>query len=176
VDTQLDQIIIQQFLQPQREKLLSELQAKMKSGKKGEWFEICLVVFILGTNNEWLLRHSRKNAKRFGAAKRYNSINLATEYFHASNILLVHFHHMVNGVSPLQVILKSNGARGKEGLAEHQIKFLQKLRREINDRREQLEYLRKTHSYEEGLFWSSQMFVEEWIPVDRQIQEEEPSS
>jgi hypothetical protein len=67
MDTQLDQIVITDFLMPLRQKILPELQAKMEAGQKQDWFEIFLVVFILSTNTEWLLRHSRKNAKRYGA-------------------------------------------------------------------------------------------------------------
>jgi hypothetical protein len=67
MDTQLDQIVIKDFLIPLRRKILPELQAKMETGHKEDWFEIFLVVFILSTNTEWLLRHSRKNAKRYGA-------------------------------------------------------------------------------------------------------------
>jgi hypothetical protein len=67
MDTQLDQVVIKDSLLPLRQKLLSELQSKLKKDQKDDWFEIFLVVFILSTNTEWLLRHSRKNAKRYGA-------------------------------------------------------------------------------------------------------------
>jgi hypothetical protein len=65
--TQLDQVFIHKFLIPLREKLLSELQRRMKAAHKRDWFETFLVTFILCTNTELLLRHSRKNAKRYGA-------------------------------------------------------------------------------------------------------------
>jgi hypothetical protein len=74
MDTQLDQIVIRDVLTPLRQRLLSELQAKMETGQKEDWFEVFLVVFILSTNTEWLLRHSRNNAKRYGAKVRF--INL----------------------------------------------------------------------------------------------------
>ena len=66
MDTQLDQIVIQGFLQPLRKELLRDLQAKIYEGKRENWFEIFLTIFILLTNAEWLLAHSRGNAVRYG--------------------------------------------------------------------------------------------------------------
>lgn len=81
MDTQLDQIIIQDFLTPLRDTLMERLQRKMAQGRKEDWFEIFLVVFILTTNTGLLLRHSRKNAIRYGAqvgSTLFNFFNLQT--------------------------------------------------------------------------------------------------
>lgn len=67
MDTQLDQIIIKDILMPLRENLLSELRTRMERSHKEDWFETFLVTFILCTNTELLLRHSRNNAKLYGA-------------------------------------------------------------------------------------------------------------
>ena len=175
-DTQLDQIIIKTFLEPLRQNLLRDLQTKMKSGRKENWFEIFLAVFILETNVQWLLRSSRENAKRCGAQQRYNSIKLAQEYFDASNILLAHFHHMGYGTSPLQLNFKCDKKQTQNELADHQIDFLRQVRGLVGNHKRQIEERRKAHQYEEALFWSGQMFDEQWVPVDREVREEKSSS
>jgi hypothetical protein len=71
MDTQLDQIIIKDILTPLRNKVLLALQNKMQDGKKEDWFEIFLTMFVLSTSTEWLLRHSRGNALRYNAQVTY---------------------------------------------------------------------------------------------------------
>jgi hypothetical protein len=65
MDTGLDQIVIQDFLMPLRRNILSELQEQMQGKRRQDCFEIILTVFIMATNTEWLLRHSRRNALRY---------------------------------------------------------------------------------------------------------------
>lgn len=67
MDTQLDQIVIQDFLIRRRDKLIADLQAKLDAARRNDFFEVFLVMFILATNLEWLLRHCKKSAERYGA-------------------------------------------------------------------------------------------------------------
>lgn len=78
MDKQLDQLIIQDFLVPLWDKVLSELQEKFNA-VKDNLFEIFLATFILATNTQLLLQHSRRNAIRYRAKSRYNSLELAEE-------------------------------------------------------------------------------------------------
>jgi len=172
MDNQLDQIIIQDFLLPLRTKLLSELQGKMEQGRKEDWFEVFLAVFILSTNTELLLRHSRKNAVRYGAKHRYNSIHLAEEYFHGTNILLAHFHYGHKGTTPLILLRDKKAARSIPGLQDHQTEFLYRLQRRIQTESGRLIALRSAHQYEADLFWSHQMFLQDWDPKDRSVVDE----
>lgn len=66
MDTQLDQIVIQDFLVPLRSGLLQELQKKIHGRRKEDWFEIFLTIFILLSNTEFILAHSRRFARRYG--------------------------------------------------------------------------------------------------------------
>jgi len=132
MDTQLDQLVIQLFLVPLRLDLLRNLQTKMYSGHKEDWFEIFLVVFVLCTNTEWLLRHSRKNARRYGCRQRYNSMRLAEEYFHGTNILLAHFQHLC-GSKPLATSSKSK-TNYSEGLRRHEVDFLHKFNELVDEK------------------------------------------
>lgn len=66
MDMQLDQIVIRGVLMPLRTKLLQELQEKIYSYERGNWFSIFLTTFILLSNTESILAHSRRFARRYG--------------------------------------------------------------------------------------------------------------
>jgi len=172
MDTQLDQIIIQDFLVPLRRRLLYDVQTKMDQKRKEDWFEIFLAVFILATNTELLLRHSRRNAIRYGARRRYNSVELAEEYFHGTNILLAHFHYGCNGTAALMQLSSKSIPKNITGLQDHQKEFLHKLRREVQAQKNQMLLIRSTHQYETEMFWSHQLFFQDWKPDDRNVVDE----
>jgi hypothetical protein len=132
MDTQLDQIIIHDFLNPLRRKVLDELQQKMYSTAKADFYEIFLAVFILATNTQLLLRHSRNNAVRYRATLRYNSLLLAEEYIHGHNILLAHFHYFCFG-SPLTPNSTSSKFDGSKSLSPDQINFIQQMKSIIDE-------------------------------------------
>lgn len=66
MDTQLDQIVIKGILVPLRIELLQELQKKISEYGRANWFEIYLTIFILLSNTESILAHSREFARRYG--------------------------------------------------------------------------------------------------------------
>lgn len=66
MDTQLDQIVIQDVLVPLRSGLLQELQKKIDERRRENWFEIFLTIFILLNNTEFILAHSRRFSRRYG--------------------------------------------------------------------------------------------------------------
>ncbi|KAF2404618.1 hypothetical protein EJ06DRAFT_579209 [Trichodelitschia bisporula] len=166
MDTQLDQIVIQEHLVPTSRRLLTELQKKMGSGgapSSDDWFEIFLVTFILSRNTELLLKHSRKNAQRYGAEKRYNSMELAEFYFHGTRVLLAHYHYKYTMKPLLQA---SSGKKGSRiGSLQHpEVEFLQKVQRLVEDRKDSLVSLRASHQYETDMYWCHQLFTEGWTP------------
>ncbi|KIW04734.1 uncharacterized protein PV09_04465 [Verruconis gallopava] len=166
IDTQLDQIIIQNFLAPLRAGLLNDLYVKMKYGKRQDWFEIFLVTFILQINVALLLKHSRKNAIQCGASHRYNSLALAEEYFHGSNILLAHFLHGGNGIAQI-LQLKATSV----GISTGQEAFLRRLAESLHSQKTALWKLRESKHYEADLYWTHQMFLADWTPEDKTIAE-----
>jgi hypothetical protein len=66
MDPQLDQLVIQGYLIPLKNRLLQELQAKINKKSKEHFFEIYLTIFVLLSNAEQMLAHTRRFAKRFG--------------------------------------------------------------------------------------------------------------
>lgn len=68
MDGQLDQLVIQGFLQPLRDELLEQMQTSINTDRRREhWYDIFLTTFVLLANAEQLLAHSRRNAIRHGA-------------------------------------------------------------------------------------------------------------
>lgn len=133
MDAQLDQIVIHSFLLPTRDTLLASLQAKMTSAaRSSSFFEIFLTVSVLLSHAEWLLAHSRQNARRVGAKTRYNYIPRAEAYFHACNTFIAYWHHICQGSSPAEMNWMEEGPRKWARLDEEQAQFLECLKRKIN--------------------------------------------
>jgi hypothetical protein len=68
MDTILDQIIIRRYLEPQGKILLSELKKTFYQKTPHSVSEIIFTGFILSTNLQLLLKHSRANAERYRCA------------------------------------------------------------------------------------------------------------
>ena len=68
MDPILDQIIIRYYLEPMGKHLLSELKRKFYQKAPQNVSEIIFTGFILSTNLQLLLEHSRANAERYRVA------------------------------------------------------------------------------------------------------------
>jgi len=172
MDTQLDQIITRTFLIPLRKKLLHNLNATMISCRKEDWFSVFLATFVVLTNAEWLLQHSRRSAIRYGASQRYNSIPLAEEYFHTCRIVLANFHHVCRGAVPLNREWSKTPATKNMELDSEQAMFIMSVRTKMAERAEEVRILRKEHRYESGLYWCHQLFEDKWEPGTLSIKDE----
>jgi len=168
MDIQLDQIVIQDFLIPLSKRLLSSLQAKMYARNRDDLFDIFLTVYILATNVEFLLRHSRGNAIRHAAPRRYNSIPLAKAYIEGHNVIMSHFHYFAQGSV---LAMKSKGKKKIDGggLNEEQTGFVREVQTRVRDQREYTKSLRSGKRYETEMYWSHQMFEEEWMPESEEV-------
>ena len=171
MDVQLDQIVIQDFLIPLSKRLLSELQIKMYAGRREDLFDIFLTVYILATNIEFLLRHSRGNAIRHCAPKRYNSIPLAKAYIEGHNVILSHFHYFAKG-SPLATKWKSMKKSQSSGWTEEQLLFVRDMHKMVADQADHVRVLRAGKRYETEMYWSHQMFLEGWMPENEEVGDE----
>jgi len=172
MDVQLDQIVIQDFLMPLAKRLLGELQTKMYARKRQDLFDIFLAVYVLATNIEFLLRHSRGNAIRHEAPRRYNSIPLAKAYVKGHNVILAHFHYFARG-SPLAP-LKAKAARKLQssGLTDEQLRFVREVQESVAALADHTKVLREGKRYEAEMYWSHQMFLDDWMPESEDIMDE----
>ncbi|OCK79235.1 hypothetical protein K432DRAFT_383260 [Lepidopterella palustris CBS 459.81] len=171
MDTQLDQIVIQGFLKPLKDQMLKELQEKIYENRRENWFEIFLTISILLTNAEWLLKHSRNNAKRYGAKSRYNSLDRAYSYFHTCNLLIAHFHFVCVGFAPLKLDWKSADTSTMAILDSDQRRFMEQIQEMIRRKEKYVLQLREENEYEAELYWCHQIFLEKWDPVQPCIEE-----
>ena len=62
MDTQLDQIVITQVLEPLKEHFVDQFEAKISPVKPEDWFEIYLAAFVMLNHVERLARHSSFHA------------------------------------------------------------------------------------------------------------------
>jgi hypothetical protein len=70
MDTQLDQIVIQQLLGPLRTKILQLLDKLILNHRPGTWFETYLTIFILLNHTSMLSKHGRRFARTYGIGVR----------------------------------------------------------------------------------------------------------
>jgi len=63
MDTQLDQIVIHNVLNPLRKDLLDQLEARISPFKREDWFDIYLTSFIVLNHIERLAKHSAYHAE-----------------------------------------------------------------------------------------------------------------
>jgi hypothetical protein len=166
MDCQLDQLVIQGFLQPLREQLLEELQHKVDTARKEAWFEIFLTIFILLANTEQQLAHSRRNAIRHGATARYNSPQLAEAYFRACKTMIAHFHYTCNFAMHPLLDWTSKSGKSIAKLDASEIDFLRDLQGRAVRKRSELLGLRAHHQFEEPSYWTHQLFFEGWNAGD----------
>jgi len=164
MDGQLDQIVINSYLNPLRESLLSSLQETTYRGRKEDWFSIFLVTFVYLTHVECLLQHSRRNARRYGLSRRYNHIPLAEEYFKASRIALAHFHFVSGGAVPLSLDWNKEDVVEMAQLDSDQAMFMSSVQAKMVRKSETFRRLRERNQYEEPLYFSHQLFEKSWEP------------
>jgi hypothetical protein len=164
MDGQLDQVITKAHLLPLREKLLASLQQTIYAGRKEDWFAIFLSTFIYLAHIECLLQHSRRNAKRYGIKRRYNSISLAEDYFKASRIALAHFHLISNNSVPLQLDWRESKIAADAKLDSDQVEFMGSVLSKIEKRKQDgtIRKMKAMHQYEEPLYFCHQLFEQKW--------------
>ncbi|KAF2104881.1 hypothetical protein NA57DRAFT_51675 [Rhizodiscina lignyota] len=164
MDCQLDQLVIQGFLQPLREDLLKELKENIDTARREKFFEIFLTIFILLANAEQLLAHSRRNAVRHGAPGRYNSPERAMMYFHACKMMIAHFHYACNHAMASSFDWRSPNAHEIAKLGTEQATFMNKIQVNARNEGRRLLDLRAGHNFETPSYWTHQMFFENWSP------------
>lgn len=66
MDTQIDDLIIRAELIPLSYRFLKSLEAKIKEGKKEDWLEMYLSMFVMMSNVEWILKDVVEYTNRHG--------------------------------------------------------------------------------------------------------------
>ncbi|KAK0721967.1 hypothetical protein B0T26DRAFT_643248 [Lasiosphaeria miniovina] len=162
MDTQLDQIVIQNVLLPLRNELVSKFDNMTAPPKPEDWFEIYLTAFILLNHIARLAKHSVAHAKLHTMPTKYSNKEFLEGAFHTAKIILARFHFVCNGSAPLRLNWKLPTTCAMANLEPDQVAFMETTQAAIRSRENDLRHLLPTHEYENPLYWSHQLFFKEW--------------
>lgn len=81
MDTQIDHIALRDILLPLGKKILGELEEKIKTKKRSNWFEIFLATFIIMNNFEFIFADIVEYTKRHGIKVRLFSTLARTQQY-----------------------------------------------------------------------------------------------
>ncbi|KAJ3543970.1 hypothetical protein NM208_g3295 [Fusarium decemcellulare] len=171
MDVQLDQIVIQQMLNPLRMKLLAKSNATIRANKPKEWFGCYLTLFILLNHVEVASVHGHNMAKAWGSNQHYSDMILAEGWFHAAKILLSRFHFITNGSEPFWLNWNAKVKQCHQ-IDEQQRTFIRQTQELMQGQDAQFKDLRTKNRYEHDLYWTHQLFEREWKPGAPHIVEE----
>lgn len=191
IDYQLDSIVINLILKPLKARILQTLQEKiLKTKPDMDWLEIKITTFILLTSLEWSIRHDNRFARRYALPTRFSNQKLIEEAFQSGKNLLWHFRAVAGGAVPFFLDWKETdgqdvpGQNSAEASRNSQIAYIKEMKRLSEQERkcfisvnqwehradvvlgDRLINLKAQNRYEEEMYWTGQMFVEDWKPGD----------
>jgi len=162
MDTQLDQIVIAEVLEPLKKKLLERFEAKIALNLPEDWFEIYLSSFIILNHVERLAKHSAFHARLHAMPTRFSNTQFLERAFHAAKVILSRFHFVCKGSVPLLLDWDAPMTRSLAKLDTAQLNFMKETQALIKAKGNDVSTLRSTYSYGNSLYWSSQLFDENW--------------
>ncbi|KAK4222965.1 hypothetical protein QBC38DRAFT_374093, partial [Podospora fimiseda] len=163
MDTQLDQIVIQHILKPLRQRVIDKFQELVTPAKPEAWFEIYLAAFVILNHIERLAKHSVSHARTHSMPTKYSNAKFLEAAFHTAKVVLSRFHFVCNGSVPLKCDWTSPKTIEMAKLEGQEVEFMKNTQVMILQRAEkQVLGLRATREYETTLYWSHQLFIENW--------------
>ncbi|KAK4210478.1 hypothetical protein QBC37DRAFT_30916 [Rhypophila decipiens] len=173
MDTQLDQVVIKHVLTPLRDKLINKFNELIKPPKPEAWFDTYLASFMLLNHIEHLARHSVEHAKLHAVSGKYSNIPFLEGALHWAKIILSRFHFVCNGTAPLKMDWSTPEAAKIARLNKAQVDFLTTTQKMVSAKGNDILVLRQKHKYEGPLYWSHQLFVDDWDKSPAHVIEEE---
>ncbi len=163
MDTQLDQIIIQNILTPLRSRVIQKFTALITPAKPSSWWDIYLSAFILLSHIERLARHSVFQARRHTMPGRFANVPTLEGFFHTAKSILARFHFVCHGSAPLRTLdWTAPGVVAMARLGPEQVEFMQMTQVMIARKEGEVRRLRERHVYEGTLYWAGQLFSEDF--------------
>ncbi|ORY67027.1 uncharacterized protein BCR38DRAFT_336593 [Pseudomassariella vexata] len=164
MDTQIDHIAISYLLIPLGQRILQELDEKIRNLKRGNWFEIYLTIFIMMNNFEFVFadvidyttRHGLKSSKNGGDS-------LSQSYYHACQTMLIYFRFACNGQAPLSLTRKKENTP-VQGLSFDQHEYLQDIKHEIDRQKPNLEDSKSGSVYRTQMYLCYKVVSNDWSP------------
>ncbi|KAL2020429.1 hypothetical protein VTK56DRAFT_8395 [Thermocarpiscus australiensis] len=162
MDTQLDQIVIQLVLKPLRARVIQKLEQLITPAKPEMWFEIYLSAFILLNHIERLAKHSVVHAETHCMPTKYSNTDFLEGAFHTAKCILARFHFVCNGSAPLRLDWRSPKVAAMAKLEADQVEYMKKMQAMVSRRESDIISLRVSHKYEYPLYWTGQLFLDEF--------------
>ncbi|KAK0665620.1 hypothetical protein QBC41DRAFT_327580 [Cercophora samala] len=162
MDTLLDQIVIRNFLQPLRERVIRKFEQLISPARPEVWFEVYLSAFVILNHIERLARHSAFHARLHSMPTKYSNTSFLEGAFHTAKVILSRFHFVCNGSVPLRLDWKKEKTAQLAKLQPSEVALMEETQAIIRRKEKDVLRLRKTHQYESPLYWCHQLYFEDW--------------
>ncbi|KAI9672461.1 MAG: hypothetical protein M1817_003227 [Caeruleum heppii] len=174
MDTQLDQVVIQEVLHPIAASVTRMLERKIAVNHREDFFEIYLTIFVLLNNFEWMLAATREFAQRYGMSGRLGprgKYSVCESHLHTAKILLAHFHFVCRGSVPFSLAHESLKALKLKNIGRDQLQLMQQTQEKVKNQEESLRALQKGHKYETEMYLAHQIYFADWDSSPTYIEE-----
>ncbi|KAI9805762.1 MAG: hypothetical protein M1833_005255 [Piccolia ochrophora] len=157
MDFQIDNIVIHGQLNELLKRVRRGLIEKSLAGKKEDWFDIQLTMFVLLNHADMVMGHDVEFAKRNNLPERFSHNHLINKIYKASNTLLTYFHYANKGYFPFTAPWEE--VQQTCSLNDEQKNYINKIRALLPAAQEYPQLPG------EEFYWTSQMHREGWRDV-----------
>ncbi|KAL2212739.1 hypothetical protein CC79DRAFT_1365012 [Sarocladium strictum] len=160
---QLDSILIHEFQETIRRKLLRQLDKAFRKYKHASWLVTYLVSFILLHNAALITAHDAKYAQKHGMKRRFARERSVADYHMGATIILAHFHNCTRN-HPFTDQCNEEELKNLCQMTDDQIRFIRDTRLYIKIYGEEWDRVREEGLYEHDFYFVSQLYQEPWSP------------
>jgi hypothetical protein len=108
MDSQFDDLVIREFLSPQRDRILQRLKKMFYDDRRrSNWLEIHLTILIMMSNTGWILKDMMNMMDWKGLKSGSRGGKLTQGYMYTCRTLLAYYHHPYGGSKPFSLDFES---------------------------------------------------------------------
>lgn len=167
---QLDMVLTIGFLQPLRKKVLENFQKIVLNNKPKSWMTIYLITFMSLYSCARLTAENYNNARKHGLKRRFAFPMFISERHHSANVFLSHYHYCTKPCNPFNLDWKRRQATPFAEMTTDEIDFILSTTEMVKERKARFRRTWENELYEDDFFFVSQMFEDEWMPRDTDIE------
>ncbi|KAF4987082.1 hypothetical protein FDECE_15605 [Fusarium decemcellulare] len=160
MDSQLDDLVIRDLLEPLSAEFLQKLKAKIDERKPENWLEIYLALFIMMSNAGMTTKDMKVNAAWKGLKAGSRGGTLTQGFMHACKTMLAYFHFACAGSYPLTITFDkpSGSSPGPHGITAEQIEW----RLADESRTDKIQNWESLSMYDDDGYWCYQLLSRQW--------------
>lgn len=163
---QLDIVLILGILNPLRREVLTDFQKIVVANKPKSWMTIYLITFMLLHSCATLSAENYENASKHGFNRRYAMPAFIKELHHGATVLLCYYHYCTKPCDPFSLDWKRRYNTPFKDLPPDDVLFILETKDMVRGITDKLRRIREHALYENDLFFLSQMFDEDWQPIN----------